>query len=146
MSLYIQRKNLPSILKEVYVDFHWSQSKLWALDIHTTITAISVIDWILDYPVWYLDSLSVPNALFSSHNKDQEHWNRVLNSDLHYPIHVLEWNGRLLVLDGIHRMIKAKILNQNEIKTKVLNKSHITKILPEREDLNTGFLSRAIHP
>lgn len=140
MAKFVQREGLPSRLQEVYVDFHWSQRKLWELEIHYVDVDIHHLDWILDYPVWYMDPFSVPRQIMENPELDQHHWNRVLNAELNYPIHAINWKGRMLILDGIHRLIKAKLEMRPTIKTKVIDANQIHAIFPDEIDFLTGFL------
>ncbi len=140
MSIYLKRQGVPKELAEVYVDFYWSQEKLWNLSIEAEEVKIAEIDWILDLPIWYMDDIKIPRLLIENPNLDKFHWNRVEAADLTYPIHLIQWKKRLLVLDGIHRLIKAMISGQDRIFAKVLNQSHIHEILPMEDDFKHGFL------
>jgi len=142
MSTFIKRDFIPDELKNVYVDFYWSQNKLWALEMTVTELAINELDWILDYPVWYMDPEPIPRMILKNQEQDSPHWNRIKAADLNFPIHVLYWKNRLLILDGIHRLIKAKTSGATKIKTKILSKGQILKILPTSDDFKTGFLKQ----
>lgn len=142
MSLLLKRENLPKALEEVYVDFYWSQKKLWGLDLSITNLEISELDWILDYPVWYLDQYPVPKMILKNPTLDAGHWKRIEEADLSFPIHVIRWKGRLLILDGIHRLLKARLLGHISIKVKLVEERHVHDILPAKEDFESGFLKQ----
>lgn len=144
MSIWIKREGLPAALAEVYVDFYWSQQKLWNLDVKVSEIEISQLVWILDFPIWYLDPNPVPNTILKDPASDCSHWQRVLNADLDYPVHVLKWKGRLLILDGIHRLLRTKKEGNPMIRAKIIEKKDIEKILPSVVELNHGFLKRAL--
>lgn len=144
MSLLIKRHGLPKRLAEVYVDFYWSQTKLWGLDIEVSEIELERLEWILDFPVWYLDPHPIPSTVLASPDTDVSHWQRVMDADLRYPLHVLKWKKRLLVLDGIHRLLRAKIEGKTVLAVKIIEGEDIYKILPEQIDLKKGFLKRAI--
>jgi hypothetical protein len=42
-------------------------------------------------------------------------------SDLQHPIHLAEHNGRLVVLDGYHRLLKAAIQGHAQIEAMILS-------------------------
>jgi hypothetical protein len=49
-------------------------------------------------------------------------------ADLAYPIHLVEHKGRLVVLDGYHRLLKATIQGRREIDGMVLNQQDFDSI------------------
>ncbi|WP_433476127.1 hypothetical protein ACQPZP_03240 [Spirillospora sp. CA-142024] len=54
-------------------------------------------------------------------------------SDLGHPIHLVEHNGRLVVLDGFHRLLKADIEGRVEVEAMVLSPADLESICaPER--------------
>lgn len=64
---------------------------------------------LMDTEIWNGDT---PN----DHSFDGEHWERVLEADLEFPI--LSWmeNGSLEVVDGFHRITKAFLLDRSFIR------------------------------
>jgi hypothetical protein len=42
-----------------------------------------------------------------------------MNADLDFPIHLVAYRGRLVVLDGIHRLLKAHFLRRRWIEAKI---------------------------
>lgn len=142
LMLEIKREFVPEKLKDVYVDFYWSQKKLWNLELVTSEVPIQQIDWILEYPIWYMDTHPIPNSILQNPELDPDHWKRIQASDLNYPLHVLNWKNRLLILDGVHRLLKAKLSGLDIIKAKILNENHIPNILATAEDFETGYLKQ----
>jgi hypothetical protein len=47
------------------------------------------------------------------------HYERVMAVDLDYPIHLVAYRGRLVVLDGVHRLLKAHFLRRRWIEGKI---------------------------
>lgn len=101
---------------------------------------MSEVDWLLSYPIWYADEHSVPYDIMNAPELSPLHWKRIQEADLQFPLHVLKWKGRLLVLDGVHRMARAKLEGLQKIKVKILTKDHVPLILPDEEDFHHGFL------
>jgi hypothetical protein len=54
-----------------------------------------------------------------------------LNSDLQYPIDIIENKGQFLILDGLHRLIKAISLGQTVVKVRVVPREQLPQILIE---------------
>ncbi len=140
MGIYLKRQRVPKELAEVYVDFYWSQEKLWNLSIEAEEVEISELEWILDFPIWYTDEIKTPRLLIENSSLDPLHWGRVEAADLSYPIHIMRWKEKLLILDGVHRLIKAMFFGHDKIFAKIVRSADIENILPVGEDLNRGFL------
>jgi len=51
-----------------------------------------------------------------------------MNADLSYPIDIMENKGRWLILDGLHRLVKAKILGFDKVKVRKIPRTEILKI------------------
>lgn len=64
---------------------------------------------------WVLDHSTIDN-------------NRVENADVNVPILITQYNGKYVVLDGAHRLTKAKKLGKEKIKVKIV--PHPMGILP----------------
>lgn len=58
-------------------------------------------------------------------NKYKLQFERTMQTDLSYPINVIYLKNRWVVMDGLHRLLKAKILGNKTIKVKKAYKRHI---------------------
>ena len=59
----------------------------------------------------------------------KKHYQKVLESDLKYPIIVTKKdNHKWFVLDGLHRLVKAYVNNQNIIQAKVISKEDLLSV------------------
>lgn len=56
------------------------------------------------------------------------HYERVMDCDLDYPIHLVEYRGRLVVLDGNHRLLKASFLRRRWVEAHVLTEADLESI------------------
>ena len=52
-----------------------------------------------------------------------------MNSNLNYPIDIMQNKGRSLILDGLHRLIKSKILGMKKVKIRKIPRFEIPNIL-----------------
>jgi len=52
-----------------------------------------------------------------------------MNSNLNYPIDIMQNKGRWLILDGLHRLIKSKILGMKKVKIRKIPRFEIPNIL-----------------
>ena len=46
-------KKLPKIIEEVGFDFHWSEEKVWALNVPVEEMDIKDLEWHFDIPFWF---------------------------------------------------------------------------------------------
>jgi hypothetical protein len=120
----------------VGLDFgNWSDEKLWALDLPTTEIKIDKLSWLLDVPFLPNDAgekfTCTPREVLNRAIGTTQEQKRVLNSDLQYPIDIIENKGQFLILDGLHRLIKAISLGQTVVKVRVVPREQLPQILIE---------------
>ncbi|MCX6784215.1 MAG: hypothetical protein NT141_04115 [candidate division WWE3 bacterium] len=121
----------PEIIKQVGFDFHWEESKVWALDLPIEEIPISELEWHFDVPFWFM-----PGGYYDLKPRDvinnkilyEKEYERTMNSDLKYPLDIMLWKGRWLLLDGLHRLVKAYILGRKTIKVRKVPTSAIPLI------------------
>ena len=51
-----------------------------------------------------------------------------MESDISYPIDVMPNKERLVILDGLHRLVKYKLLGMNKVKVRIIPRSEIKNI------------------
>lgn len=118
----------------VGLDFgQWDDEKLWALEVPVTQMNIEELFWHFDVPFlpndngerWTLTPLDVIHKVEGSENEQS----RLENADLVYPIDILENKGKWLVLDGLHRLAKAYIEGQKQVKVRIIPHDRMPEIL-----------------
>lgn len=57
-----------------------------------------------------------------------EEYDRTMNADLTYPIDIMENKGKYLILDGLHRLLKYKILGYDKVKVRIIPRDEIPNI------------------
>ena len=55
-------------------------------------------------------------------------YDRIMESDISYPIDVMPNKDRLVILGGLHRLVKCKLLGMNKIKVRIIPRSEIKNI------------------
>jgi hypothetical protein len=124
-------KKLPKIIEEVGFDFNWSEKKVWVLNIPVEKINIKELEWHFEIPFWNTKNGNYdlkPNNVINFPKNHQEEYYRTMKSDLSYPIDIMENKGRWLILDGLHRLVKAKMLGKNEIEVRKVPRSKIAEI------------------
>ncbi len=51
-----------------------------------------------------------------------------MKADLIHPIDIMQNKGRWLILDGLHRLMKASILNMQKVQVRKISRDLIPKI------------------
>lgn len=127
-------KDLPQIIKNVGFDFNWDEEKVWALDIPVEEMDINELTWHFDIPfhwhggeVYNLKS----REIIDNPEKYKDEYERTMNADLIHPIDIMENKGRQLILDGLHRLMKAYIQGQKAVKVRRIPRDLIPKILKD---------------
>jgi hypothetical protein len=80
--------------------------------------AVADLVWLLELPLWGWrgDPFQVtPNQVAADPKKYAVHYARVMWSDLDDPIVIAERNGRTVLLDGYHRLLRAVVQGQKTI-------------------------------
>jgi len=119
------KSKLPDTLKQedYFFPFKWNEKDIWKIDAPVTEIELSEIDWLLNVDWFGTDEHPLtPNEVMDNPELDGEHYQRIENADLSYPID-LGLNARvnkLVPFDGLHRMCKAKMLGMEKIKCRII--------------------------
>ena len=114
--------SMPASVRDVFPTTRWRLDKLWALDLRTEPVEVGDLVWMFDLPLWQLDGQwfkVTPNQVATTPMNFRPHYERVMGADLHHPIHLVAFRGRLVVLDGLHRLLKAHFLRRRWIEAKI---------------------------
>jgi hypothetical protein len=103
---------MPPEIAHVYFEFDWDKRKVWALDVAPQLIDRRLLDWHLELPFWSSEPPAplfdiVPRTVMKHAAAHPVHAERIARADLSFPIDVMEHQGRLCVLDGLHRLAKA---------------------------------------
>ena len=112
----------PESLRAVFPQTHWQLGKLWALDLRVEPVEVADLVWMFDLPLWQLNGERfkvTPNQVAATPMNFRPHYERVMDADLDFPIHLVAYRGRLVVLDGVHRLLKAHFLRRRWIEAKI---------------------------
>ena len=129
-------RDIPDIIKEVGFDFSWDENKVWALNYPVEKMNIKELEWHFDIPFhWHGDEIyNLKSAdIINNPDKYKEEYERTMKADLNYPIDIMKNKGRWLILDGLHRLMKAKILSVNQIKVRKIPRIEIDNIKKDNE-------------
>ena len=122
---------VPESLRGVLLDFHWELERLWALDLPVAEVAVEELAWHLDLPFWAAGGRPfavTPSEVARAPERHPGQWERTLSADLTMAVHVVERDGRLVILDGVHRLLKASLEGRGTIGAKRLGPGDLDRI------------------
>lgn len=115
------KRVIPNIIKEVGFDFHWEEEKVWALDLPVEDIPISDLEWHFDIPFWFKQGGYYdlkPREVIENPKEHVWEYGRTMSADLTYPLDIMFWKGKWLLLDGLHRLVKAYVLGHKTVKVR----------------------------
>lgn len=113
---------MPETLREVFPPYRWQLAKLRELDLKVEPVEIADLVWMFDLPLWQLDGdrfKVTPHQVAETPMNFRAHYQRVMDADLDFPINLVAYRGRLVVLDGVHRLLKAHFLRRRWIEATI---------------------------
>lgn len=109
---------------------------MWELDVPTEEIPITELTWHFDVPfIWSKpDGYYDVNPIEVIEHPDQhpEEYERTMRSDTTYPIDIMLWKKRWLILDGLHRLMKQAIKGKEVVQVRKIPESAIPQILKDQ--------------
>ncbi len=121
----------PPELRPWLAKFEWSLDGLWALRLPERDLPISRLRWVLDRP-WWRGEDGVPFRIRPSDREIGMHEERMAQADLSWPLHVMRRRGQWVVLDGVHRLLKASRLGHPATRVRVVSAAALRSVAIER--------------
>lgn len=122
----------PQIIRDVGFDFRWEEEKVWKLRLPVKEMDIKKLVWHFDIPFWEKDGTDAYNLkpwAVIKQPKKHSHYKRAMRVDLKHPIDIMRNKGRWVILDGLHRLLKAYVQGQKKVKVRIVPRSKIPRIL-----------------
>lgn len=128
------KQEIPQIIKDVGFDFDWSEEKVWALDVPVEEVDIDKLTWHFDIPfLWENGVYNLkPQEVIDHPDMHKGEYERTMKADLVHPIDIMENKGRWLILDGLHRLMKASTLKMEKLNVRKISRDHIPNIVITR--------------
>src|SRR4051812_23937572 len=127
---------VPAELRDVVLNIAWDNEALYALSLPVEHLVVADQRWQLDLP-WWRDGerlfAATPNQVRIAPHRHAAQWQRTLAADLRYPIHVVDNGGRLTILDGVHRLLKADEAGATHILARRLKMDDVRRIARRRK-------------
>jgi hypothetical protein len=123
---------VPASIQAIMPNVTWNRERLHQLALPVRDIAVRELRWQLDLPWWRYGErvfAITPNQVRDDPERFAVQWWRMLDADLEFPINLLERDGRLVLLDGFHRLLKADMLEMPTIAARVVDADHFSQIL-----------------
>jgi len=124
-------KNMPPIIQEVGFDFDWDNEKVWDLDLPIEDIDIKELIWHFDIPFYWTKPNGwdlKPQTILDNPDIYSTQYERTMKADIKYPIDIMHWRGRWLILDGLHRLMRLHIKGEKKIKVRKVPHDKIPSI------------------
>jgi hypothetical protein len=128
-------KTIPECLKNHILPFNWDVQKVWNLAVPTINCFRTEFDYLLELPLW--SSIPGKGMLFDISPIEviekpviSPYQSQRLNAArLEYPLDFLIFEGNKWILDGVHRLAKHRLLNNDIIEVRFHNESSISIVI-----------------
>lgn len=125
-------KEIPEVIKQVGFDFSWDERKVWALDAPVEELPLSELEWHFDIPFLWTKPDGFydlkPSTVLQHPEQYPEEYERTVRADLRYPIDVMRYRERWVILDGLHRLMKASVQHEQAVRVRKIARSAIPLI------------------
>lgn len=119
----------PRILTDVGLSMFVNTVKLRKLPLPIVNIDIKKLIWHFDMPVWEKDKTDdwnlTPWEVIRKKKGTAGHQKRVQKTELKYPIVVTRYRSKYVVLDGVHRLVKAYMNDEKKMKAKIIPRKHL---------------------
>lgn len=120
----------PKVLTDVGLSVFVNTVNLRELPFPILNISLERLVWHFDMPVWEKDGTDdwnlTPWEVIKREAGTSEHQKRVEEADTTYPILVTEYKSRIVIIDGIHRLVKSYVQNQKTISAKIIPSEYLT--------------------
>jgi hypothetical protein len=123
-------RKMPPVMQALLPNATWDRALLHELALPVVELAVAELRWMLDLPWWRVGERRfavTPNQVRHAPERYASHWRRMLDADLDYPIDLLQ-RQRLIILDGVHRLLKADVLGMRTMACRVLDQAQFAQI------------------
>lgn len=116
--------NPPKILTDNGLSLFKNDLSYRDLDLPIQEIEIEKLIWHFDMPVWDKDNTDdwnlTPREVINNDKDTSSHRNKIQEADVSFPIIITNYNDKLVILDGIHRLVKVFESGDKAIKAKVV--------------------------
>jgi hypothetical protein len=117
-TLTIQVAEIDPRIRACGLPFEIDPVQVWVLPATVRSFDVAQLTWMLDLPFWPKDGRLFqvsPQEVLANASASPLHHARIMAADLTFPVDVVSYRGRWLLLDGLHRLSRAVSLSLAQI-------------------------------
>lgn len=134
----MDKELVPESILECGFDFDWDEEDVWKLNYPIQEMAMEILEWHFERPFWnwnHEEYVLKPIDVIHNSEKFKLEYDRIMASDISYPIDIMENKGRYVILDGLHRLVKCKLLGMDKVNVRIIPRNEIPNISKENEKI-----------
>ena len=124
-------KTPPKHITDAGLNMYVDTVKLRELPLPIVEIPIANLLWHFDMPVWAKDGTEdwnlSPRDVLEQKEGSKGHYERMQKADISHPLVVTDYNGRLVILDGVHRLLKMYIDGAESIRAKIIPSEYLSR-------------------
>lgn len=122
---------MPTEIAEIWFDFDWDNQRVWEVDGESIRLPVHECEWLFGLAIWMDFATGAPWSLtpldvLANPGLSPGHTQRIETADLGQPVAAMTSNGSLLLLDGYHRLARARRDEVPLLPAKLLLRSQIS--------------------
>lgn len=125
-------QDLPPAIRKYWYSIDWDVESLWRLDLPVEEIEFRELAWHLDVAVWPDEQGNpytvTPRQVLEEAARHPTEHRRIRAASLDYPLEVFAHLGRTMILDGVHRLAKAKIAGLSTMRVRRVPEEAVTRI------------------
>lgn len=122
---------LPPHIQQYAFDFRWDNQLVWNLIVESELMNVDQLVWHFDIPWLHTEGERfnlTPKEIMQHPALYKEQYKRTMESDVSFPIDVMYNKGRWLILDGLHRLMKAVHNGEQYVAVRKISREFAHKI------------------
>ena len=125
------------IQAELGFTFYWDVRRRWDVDLPVVPMLVQDLEWLLDKPFWSdgpKEQAISGRDVANDPERHRDHYERAMAADLSCPINVIWLRGRWVIMDGVHRLLKAWLCGHETIMAKQAREQDVPLFNRRRTD------------
>lgn len=125
-------QDLPPAIRKYWYSIDWDVESLWRLDLPVEEIEFRELAWHLDVAVWPDEQGApytvTPRQVLEEADRHPTEHRRIQAASLDYPLEVFDHLGRTMILDGVHRLAKAKMAGLSTVRVRRVPEDAVARI------------------
>jgi len=125
-------QSYPRVVQKYWYSIDWDVEALWALDLPVEDMPVSELEWHLEVPLWPdatgAPYSATPRQVLEDPAAHAAEFERINAASMRYPLEVLVHMGRVMILDGVHRLANACRSGAESVRVRRVPQDAVTRL------------------